>query len=43
MKCEADVRLGLLRNVVMAGGTSVMEGFKERLKKELAATCSSLI
>jgi actin, other eukaryote len=43
LKCDPDIRTQLLRNIVLAGGTSTMEGFKERVTKEVNAICSSLL
>lgn len=35
MACDVDVRAMLLDNVIVVGGTSMFEGFSNRLKKEL--------
>jgi actin beta/gamma 1 len=37
MKTDIDIRKDLYLNVVMSGGTSMLEGFAERLNKELVA------
>ena len=43
MKCDPDIRLQLFRNVVLSGGTTMLEGMKERARKEIQALCSALI
>ena len=43
LKCDPDIRASLLRNIVLTGGTSTMEGFKDRVTKEVNALCSSLL
>ncbi|XP_021273262.1 actin-related protein T2 [Numida meleagris] len=40
-KCNARVRMDVLRNVVLAGGSTLFRGFKERLLKELRAEAPS--
>jgi hypothetical protein len=35
--CDAFLRKELLKNIVLAGGTSMAKGFGERIKRELAA------
>lgn len=37
MKCEQDLRRTLWKNVVLAGGTSMLPGFVERLQPEVEA------
>jgi actin-related protein len=37
MKTRTDIQKDLYLNVVMSGGTSMFEGFAERLNKELVA------
>ena len=37
MKCDMDVRKDLYHNIVLAGGTTLIPGFVDRLKKELSA------
>ncbi|KAL6058307.1 Actin, aortic smooth muscle [Balamuthia mandrillaris] len=37
MQCPIDTRKDLLSNIVVAGGTSMLPGFEERLVKELTA------
>nr|AAD24476.1 actin [Sterkiella nova] len=34
-KCEADLRNDLYQNIVLSGGSSMFEGFSERLQKEI--------
>jgi actin len=36
-KCDIDIRAELYANVVLAGGTTMLAGFKERLTRELIA------
>ncbi len=43
LKCDPEIRTQLLRNIVLAGGTSTMEGFKDRVTKEINSLCSSLL
>ncbi|TNV77683.1 hypothetical protein FGO68_gene2189 [Halteria grandinella] len=43
LKCDSDIRLQLFRNIVLSGGGSMLEGFKERAKKEINAVCSSIV
>lgn len=35
MECEIDVRRDFLKNIILAGGSTLFRGFSERLKKEL--------
>ena len=35
MKCEADIKKNLFQNIVLAGGSTMFEGMKERMKKEI--------
>jgi len=37
MQCEANLRPALFANIVLAGGTTLLPGLPERLKKELTA------
>ena len=41
MKCNEDIRKHLLSNVVISGGTTMFEGFPERMTKELTALAPS--
>lgn len=41
MKCDMDVRRDLYHNVVMAGGTTMIPGFIERIKQGIAARAPS--
>ncbi|KRX00350.1 hypothetical protein PPERSA_10849 [Pseudocohnilembus persalinus] len=41
MKCEVDIRKDLYGNIVLAGGTTMFKGLKDRLKKEVAALAPS--
>jgi actin len=34
-KCDSDLRINLYNNIVLAGGTSVMPGFRERFEDEI--------
>lgn len=43
MKCDPDIRLSLFRNIVLSGGTSMIDGMKDRFQKEMNAVCSALI
>ena len=36
-KSDIDVRRDLLKNVILSGGTTMYEGFSDRLKTELTA------
>ena len=36
-KCDIDVRRDLYENVVLSGGTTMLPGFVDRIKKELVA------
>ena len=42
MKCDVDIRQDLFRNVVLSGGTSMLDGIADRMHKELTslAPCS---
>jgi actin-related protein len=35
-KCEIDSRKQLMQNIILAGGTTMLKGFSERLKNEIA-------
>ena len=34
-KCDPDLRINLYNNIVLAGGTTVMPGFKDRFEDEI--------
>jgi len=34
-KCDSDLRINLYNNIVLAGGSTVMPGFKERFEDEI--------
>jgi actin-related protein len=35
MRCDNDIRRDLFKNIVLAGGSTMFEGMKERMKKEI--------
>ena len=35
-KCDSDLKINLYNNIVLAGGSTIMPGFKERFENELA-------
>mmetsp|Transcript_38978 Transcript_38978/g.91216 ORF Transcript_38978/g.91216 Transcript_38978/m.91216 type:complete len:109 (+) Transcript_38978:2-328(+) len=37
MKCDVDLRMELLNNVVMCGGNTMFEGIADRMQKEISA------
>ena len=41
MKCENDIRKNLFQNIVLAGGCTMFEGMKDRMKKEIQALAAS--
>jgi len=41
MKCDVDIRKDLYGNIVLAGGTTMFKGLKDRLKKEVVALAPS--
>jgi actin-related protein len=43
MKCDVDVRKDLYANVVLSGGSTMFEGFAERVNKELVALAPSIM
>ncbi len=43
LKCDPDIRTQLFRNIILAGGTSTMDGFRERVTKEVNAICSQMV
>ena len=42
-KCDPEIRASLFRNIVLAGGTTMMDGFKERVQKEMDAISNSAV
>ena len=43
MKCDIDIRKDLYANIILSGGTSLLPGLADRLKKELTALAPSKI
>ena len=41
MKCDNDIRKDLYKNIVLAGGSTMFQGLRERMKKEVQALASS--
>ena len=37
MKCPSDLRKEMFRNIILSGGSTMFEGFKERIEKEITA------
>jgi actin-related protein len=37
MRCDIDIRKDLYKNVVLCGGSSMFQGFSERIEKEVIA------
>jgi actin-related protein len=37
MRCDIDIRKDLYKNIVLCGGTSMFQGFSERIEKEVIA------
>jgi actin-related protein len=35
IKCDNDIRKDLFKNIVLAGGSTMFKGMKERMKKEI--------
>ena len=35
MKCDNDIKKDLFKNIVLAGGSTMFEGMRERMKKEI--------
>ncbi|NXY71020.1 ACL7A protein, partial [Glareola pratincola] len=40
-KCDGDINKKMLRNILLCGGTTMMEGFADRFQVELARMCPS--
>ena len=36
-KCDSDLKINLYNNIVLAGGTTVMNGFKDRFEEDIFA------
>lgn len=41
IKCNKDIRADLFGNIIMSGGSTMLNGFKERLEKEIKVLVSS--
>ena len=41
MKCDNDIKKDLFKNIVLAGGCTMFDGMKERMKKEIQALAPS--
>ena len=41
IKCDYDIRKDLFKNIVMAGGSTMFFGLKERMRKEIQALAPS--
>ncbi len=41
MKCDVDIRKDLYKNIVLAGGSTMFKGIKERLNNEIIALAPS--
>uniref|UniRef100_A0A8B9TI68 Uncharacterized protein n=1 Tax=Anas platyrhynchos TaxID=8839 RepID=A0A8B9TI68_ANAPL len=41
-RCSSRIQLDILRNVVLSGGSTLFQGFKERLLKDLQAAIPSI-
>jgi len=35
IKCDNDIRKDLFKNIVLAGGSTMFDGMKDRMKKEI--------
>ena len=35
MKCDTEIRRVLFKNIVLAGGSTLFDGMRERMKKEI--------
>ena len=38
-KCDSDLKINLYNNIVLAGGSTIMPGFKERFEMEIKNIC----
>ncbi len=43
LRCDPEIRSTLMSNIVLAGGSSMIEGFKERTKKEVGSISSTMV
>lgn len=41
MACESDIRKELYKNIVLAGGSTMFEGLRERMKSEISSLALS--
>ena len=41
MKCDNDIKRDLFKNIVLAGGSTMFEGMRDRMKKEIQALAPS--
>ena len=41
MKCDNDIKKDLFKGIVLAGGSTMFRGMKERMKKEISALAPS--
>lgn len=41
MKCDTDIKRDLFKNIILAGGSTMFEGMKDRMKKEIQALAPS--
>lgn len=41
MKCDNDIKKDLFKNIVLAGGSTMFYGMKDRMKKEIQALAPS--
>ena len=41
MKCDADIRREMFKNLILSGGTTLFENMKERMKYELTELAPS--
>ena len=41
IKCDNDIRRDLFKNIILAGGSTMIEGMRDRMKKEIQALAPS--
>lgn len=41
IKCDNDIRRDLFKNIILAGGCTMFDGMKDRMKKEIQALAPS--
>ena len=41
MKCDSDIRKDLYGNIILSGGTTMLDGLEKRLRKEIVALAPS--